>query len=107
MNELQRYITVLNIDPEDGSLSPASKETPYHVEGALDSDTQNGAEIVLAPDGDTLYASVRNYNRTGAVLVFNVTDGFPAQIQSISTGGQAWMAQYNTPTQATAAGVKS
>ena len=46
------------------------------MEGAQDDDVQNGAEIVLSPDGKTIYASVRNYNRTGAMLVFSVHGAF-------------------------------
>ena len=80
MNELSRHISVLNVGDE-GTLSLA-KEVPYHVEGAMEDDVQNGAEIALAADGKTLYASVRNYNRTGAMLVFSVHGGFEQKIRS-------------------------
>ena len=84
MNELSRHISVLNVGDE-GTLSLA-KEIPYHVEGAMEDDVQNGAEITLAADGKTLYASVRNYNRTGAMLVFSVHGGFES---SLSQEGRA------------------
>ena len=86
MNELSRHISVLNVGDE-GVLSLA-KEIPYHVEGAMEDDVQNRAEITLAADGKTLYASVRNYNRTGAMLAFSVHGGFEP---SLSRGGTVTM----------------
>ena len=88
MNELSRHISVLNVGDE-GVLSLA-KEIPYHVEGAMEDDVQNGAEIALAADGKTLYASVRNYNRTGAMLVFSVHGGFEPSLCQGGTVTMSW-----------------
>ena len=88
MNELSRHISVLNVGDE-GVLSLA-KEIPYHVEGAMEDDVQNGAEIALAADGKTLYASVRNYNRTGAMLVFSVHGGFEPSLSQGGTVTKSW-----------------
>ena len=70
MNELTRVISVLDIGDE-GTLS-LKKNYGYHVEGEMEDDVLTGAEIYLTPDGKTLYASVRNSNRAGAMLVFTV-----------------------------------
>ena len=85
---MEQYITVLNIDPEDGTPSLA-EEIPYTVDGAMEDDAQTGAEIALTQDGTTLYASHRNYDGSGAMLVFTVKDESPflTQIQSTSTSG--------------------
>jgi len=92
INELEQYVTVLDIDTETGTLfvpPTLSNEIPYTVEGAPDNDAQTGAEIALAGDGKTLYVSHRNFDGLGAMVVFSVEDGVPylTQIQDTSTSG--------------------
>lgn len=92
INELQQYVTVLNINPETGTLSvppTLSNEISYTVDGAADNDAQYGAEIALTEDGKTLYVSHRNYDGFGAIVVFSVEDGiqFLSQVQDTSTSG--------------------
>ena len=92
INELEQYVTVLDIDTETGTLfvpPTLSNEIPYTVEGAPDNDAQTGAEIALSGDGKTLYVSHRNFDGLGAMVVFSVEDGVPylTQIQDTSTSG--------------------
>ena len=94
INELEQYVTVLDVDPDTGNLyvpPTLSNEIPYTVDGAPDNDAQTGAEIALSGDGKTLYVSHRNYDGLGAIVVFTVEDGFTflSQVQSISTSGSA------------------
>ena len=94
INELEQYVTVLDVDPETGNLyvpPTLSNEIAYTVDGAPDNDAQTGAEIALSEDGKTLYVSHRNYDGFGAMVVFSVEDGikFLTQLQSISTSGSA------------------
>ena len=86
LNELQNCLSVLDINPTDGTLSHAAKKVPYNVEGATAGTRQYGSGIELASDGRTLYVSNRG---DGAILVFAVLEQSPflRQIQTVKSGG--------------------
>jgi 6-phosphogluconolactonase len=85
INELVQSVSAFEINASTGNLTPLG-DAPYAIEDATDGVAQSGAGIVLHPNGNALYASIRG---DGAIVVYAVSDASPylAQIQTARPKG--------------------